>query len=116
MNSSADDRIPSGHRSVGLWPNDGRTHHRGSVEAVHPDQSLSRSAWRREPEATLDAGIANVGFHAPCAWSTKGWPTAAKERSPSSIDSERPQIPRVSVAGGPLMRDFPFGVFGERKR
>ena len=27
--------------------------------------------------------LANAGFHAPCAESTKGWPTAAKERSPS---------------------------------
>jgi hypothetical protein len=57
--------------------------------------------------------LANTGFHAPCAWSTKGWPTVAKARSPSSINSEHQdwrQIPPVSLAGGFLMRDVMFGV------
>jgi hypothetical protein len=32
-----------------------------------------------------DAGIANAAFHAPCVGNTTDWPTAAKERSPSSV-------------------------------
>jgi hypothetical protein len=31
---------------------------------------------------------ASAGFRAPCDWNTKGRPTAARERSPSSINPE----------------------------
>ncbi len=87
----------SGRLSEALWPICRRTHRRGSAEADHPDQNPSRSALRRAPEASRDVSSASVGSHAPCAWSTKGWPMAAKERSPSS---DQPRATTIQISGG----------------
>ena len=70
----------------------------------------SRSAWRREPAASLDA-TSPAGLMHLASLEHQRLAHGCQREITFINHAERPQIPRVSVAGGLPRRDFRFGVF-----